>query len=220
MLKDLKKEKFIMIGHYKFPFAHIYKILHNSSMYDRYLETIKNYFMKKYDFAVFAISSINTISKKMIYNSHTDNWSEYNWSSYEKGLELNFISSNRWQNMMEEFIYNVKDEENFIIKDRFTQDLSEALSFILGFNLNGRYSITLENPNKNIKTFFWFGFKGDIFFNNMNYNIYINLIKDFNDFIDILEVFLEYFSLYNTIDDSFLLENMLRNKNIKLNSFK
>jgi hypothetical protein len=124
-----------------------------------------------------------------------------------------------WKNIMEEFIFGIKNnEKKILIKERTIREIDELKFFLLGFVLNNCYSVILEDEKKNIRTLFWFSFHNDYMLRQMSYNIYLSLIKDFNSVIDILDVFLEYFSLYNRIDDSVLLESMLKNKNFQLNS--
>jgi hypothetical protein len=215
----LNSQKFLSINDFELSLNNIYKTLHESSMYDKYLEKIKNFFMKKYNFSTFCILTINTVTKKLLYNSHTDNWTYYNWDSYEKGLKFNIMNTYGWKNIMEEFIFGIKNnEKKILIKERTIREIDELKFFLLGFVLNNCYSVILEDEKKNIRTLFWFSFHNDYMLRQMSYNIYLSLIKDFNSVIDILDVFLEYFSLYNRIDDSVLLESMLKNKNFQLNS--
>jgi hypothetical protein len=196
--------------------SNVYKEINKSVLYDKRIEEIRKYFDKKYNIDRISLVVLSN-QNKLIHNLfYTNEWADYNWKSYKKGLELNIFHHPLWKYTIESLFtiekkLNPHPLETKIIDGLLGDNRGITLfSSIIGKKIFN-YTAIVHNEKSNTRVWFGFGFKNQETLNNITYETYYNLMADFNNFVDILDNFVDYYNEYDTIEDSSILESKLKN---------
>ena len=204
----------LKINNISIPLNQIYKSIHQSVLFDKHIERVKNYFNKKYNIGL-SIMAINENLNLINNVFYTDDWAQYNWDSYKKNLKLNIFHHPLWLKTMDVFVNMEKQIKPHPLETKIIEGILgdprsvNLFSCIVGKRVKN-YTAIIYNEKSNIKILIGFDFNSG-FLNDISYNTYINLMVDFQNLANILDPFMFYFEKYNTINDSFELENMLKN---------
>lgn len=194
----------------------IFMRLHTSVLYDKRIETIKKMFIKKYDIEAISMFVTDKDNSHCLFQQHTDSWNEYNRTSFFSGLKYNLFFQDIGKKTLKKFFTLNSVEGEGVEYGTITDASSKGLSAdIVGKKMHG-YIFYFYNEFNGNKVAYVIAFKNKTI-EDINYGTYISLIHDLRKNKAGLDVFLRYYQMYGTLDNSPLLEAMVSQDNFQPN---